>query len=187
MNTVSGISGGERGMVLLISLILLAVLSVLGITSMQNATLGERMAGNSRDRQLAIQAAESALRAGENYLDTTHPTFDANCTGGFCTQGCPANPRWSDPILDVWNTASRHMSYTAPLAGINTLPRYIIEDMGPYDPPGWAGIPDSQRLYRVTARGTGGSDNARVVLQSTYSVTRMVDTAYAQCDTATLP
>ncbi|MCX7100437.1 MAG: PilX N-terminal domain-containing pilus assembly protein, partial [Methylobacter sp.] len=52
----------QSGAVLIISLIMLLLLTLIGTTAMQTSTLEEKMAGNLRDRDIAFQAAESALR-----------------------------------------------------------------------------------------------------------------------------
>lgn len=57
--------GSERGAVLLVSLVMLVLLTLVGLAGMRMVQLEERMAGNLRDRQSALQAAEVALRAGE--------------------------------------------------------------------------------------------------------------------------
>lgn len=51
----------QKGMSLLISLLMLAVLAMLGMVGIAAFVMQEKMAGNSRDRSLAFQAAESAL------------------------------------------------------------------------------------------------------------------------------
>ena len=55
----------QSGAVLIISLIMLLLLTLIGASSMQTSSLEEKMAGNLRDRNLAFQAAESALRDAE--------------------------------------------------------------------------------------------------------------------------
>ena len=55
----------ECGAVLLVSLAMLLLLTLIGLAGMRMVQLEERMAGNLRDRQMAFQAAEAALRAGE--------------------------------------------------------------------------------------------------------------------------
>ena len=55
----------ECGAVLLVSLVMLLLLTLVGLAGMRMVRLEERMAGNLRDRQMAFQAAEAALRAGE--------------------------------------------------------------------------------------------------------------------------
>lgn len=61
----------QRGAALATSLILLLMLTLIGVTAMQSTTLEEKMAGNLRSEHLAFQAAEAALRAGEEWLQTT--------------------------------------------------------------------------------------------------------------------
>ncbi len=53
--------GGQRGAVLVVGLILLMVLTVLGISSMNTATLELVMAGNAQYHQQAFQAAETGI------------------------------------------------------------------------------------------------------------------------------
>jgi type IV pilus assembly protein PilX len=53
---------GEGGAVLIVTLMFLVILTLLGVTAMTSATMEERMAGNTRDAAVALQAAESALR-----------------------------------------------------------------------------------------------------------------------------
>ena len=52
----------QRGAVLIVSLMFLVILTMLGVTAMSGTTMEERMAGNTRDAGLALQAAEAALR-----------------------------------------------------------------------------------------------------------------------------
>src|SRR2546421_12603875 len=59
-------SKGERGIALIVGLVILAVLSLIGVAAFSITTQEERMAGNSRDRMRAFEAAEAALRACEN-------------------------------------------------------------------------------------------------------------------------
>jgi type IV pilus assembly protein PilX len=65
MSELSRMVARERGMVLITSLIILLVLTLLGLASIQNTNMEERMAGNLRAENVAFQAAEAALRAGE--------------------------------------------------------------------------------------------------------------------------
>lgn len=71
----------QRGVALITSLIFLVLLTLVGVTAMQNTTLEEKMAGNNRDRNVAFQAAEAALRDAE---------FDIVCkkseSAGPCTR-----------------------------------------------------------------------------------------------------
>ena len=55
----------QSGAALITGLIFLVVLTMIGITAARMSTLEERMSGNMRDRSIAMQAAEMALRDAE--------------------------------------------------------------------------------------------------------------------------
>lgn len=62
----------QAGISLFVVLILLLVMSVLGIAVLRSSGMQERMSANMRDRGLAFQAAETALReAQEDVLGNT--------------------------------------------------------------------------------------------------------------------
>ncbi len=174
----------QRGVVLAIALIMLVILTLLGVSALQVTGLEERMTGNMRDRSLAFQSAEAALREGERQLDVPDsnlPTF--NDTNGFYTapgEGDP--PVWADYIgasadsATFWSTNGRPYGGAdgdASVDGVGAQPRYIVEEL-PYVPGVGdsfeASLPQDQlpSYYRVTARATGGTDTAVVVLQTTY-------------------
>lgn len=58
----------QQGAALIVSLIFLSVLTMLGMTTLGTALLESRMAGNARDRNLAFQAGEIAMRDAESYI-----------------------------------------------------------------------------------------------------------------------
>jgi len=55
----------QSGAVLIVSIIMLLLLTLIGASSIQTSSLEEKMAGNLRDRNIAFQAAESAIRDAE--------------------------------------------------------------------------------------------------------------------------
>lgn len=77
----------QTGSILVIGLILLVVISFIGLSSISSSGLELKMANNDRHRQVALQAAEAALREGEQVADSTDAKNLANddCTGGYCT------------------------------------------------------------------------------------------------------
>lgn len=152
----------QRGMVLILSLIFLAVVSLLAMAAMRGGVLQEKMAGNYQESLQAFQAAEAALRGAERYIE-----------GG--TAG-PFNN--SDGLYELVDTAMDPLASTTSWRSHNTggqgpSPEYFIERL-PYtqslnenlaadEPQG------ERRLYRITARGYGLSNESFVLLQSTYS------------------
>ena len=173
----------QRGVVLIIALIILLALTIIGVSGMSTTSMQERMSANTRDRQIAFQAAEAALREGESFIanNAVNPIdFDTTCTGssgGMCdcsdkTVGCVEY--WTDSGLAVWTTAGRHKTYSINYTQVAAQPEYIIEYMGYTDPggnpPGYVPgtNPGDPKMFRITAVGTGQSPNAKVMLQSTY-------------------
>jgi type IV pilus assembly protein PilX len=180
----------QGGVVLVILLVILLLMTLIGVTSMQTTTLDERMAGNTRQRNLAFQSAEAGLRSGENLLQgTSVPAFGS--TPGLLDPwiDVTSDPAYST-TLDVtsywmaydWTTTSSQTAskwtdaesneYTGSLdSHLSEQPRYVIEHL--YDKPSGGsldamhpGAPES--WYRVTSRGVGGTANAVVILQSIY-------------------
>ena len=149
---------GQRGVVLIVALVVLLVLSMLGISSMQGTLMEERMAGNMYDRNLAFQAAEAALRAGEaDALAGTNIAYDVSSVSTSAPVDLEYEGNWPGTAID----------YSATLAGLATAPEYIIERQRPL-PPLEADQPMQAPLMRVSARGTGRNGTSVVVLQSMY-------------------
>lgn len=132
----------QRGAALIVGLIMLLLLTLIGVAGMRDTLLQEKMAGNMRDRELALQAAESALRAAETKVGAlTEPTFnntngmyDLNTTAG---QTAMARVKSSVPISEqafwqqttLWtNTTS--VVYPNTLDDVIAPPRYVIEKLG---------------------------------------------------------
>ncbi|MCD2449274.1 PilX N-terminal domain-containing pilus assembly protein [Methylicorpusculum oleiharenae] len=159
----------QSGVVLVVSLIMLLLLTLVGVTGMQTTGLEEKMAGNMRDKNLAFQAAESALKVAEYSLALTLPTFSAAGTGGFYSD--PSTPDISDAELkkdSFWTTNPNTVatSTVTELGNGIAAPRYIIQDLGCV--PG--GPCPGPHLYRLTVRATGGSTNTVVILQSIFQI-----------------
>ena len=77
--THSKLGHRQGGAILIVTLLFLVILTMLGVTAMTGTTMEERMAGNTRDSQLALQAAEAALRDARrdinNYIVNTGSGF----------------------------------------------------------------------------------------------------------------
>ncbi len=163
----------QHGATLIVALILLLILTVIGVAGMQDTTMQEKMVGNMRDRNLAFQAAEAALRGGEKYLQSaTLPGF--NNSGGLINKDYP-NLRSGDPAFwegYPWGSNARSYSSTSVYSELSAVPRYVVEEVPTvFSAPGESmkfGALKEIKSYRVTARATGGSTDAVVILQSTY-------------------
>src|SRR5207237_2847533 len=59
---------GQRGMVLISSLLLLLIITILGVGMFRSFSVQEKVAGNVREKQRALQAAEIAQQYAEWWL-----------------------------------------------------------------------------------------------------------------------
>ncbi|WP_210395817.1 pilus assembly PilX family protein [Motiliproteus sediminis] len=158
----------QQGITLITCMIVLVIITLLGLASIEDSTLEEKMAGNLRNRNLAFQLAESALRQGETYILTVSSLPDFDGTGGHYQA-------MGDVLHDFpaasWSSASARQYTGADVASLQTaeMPLYIIEQLKA-EAPGAdteAGTAiDDERFYRITARAVGGNSSAEVILQS---------------------
>jgi type IV pilus assembly protein PilX len=166
----------QRGAALIVSLVILLLMTLIGIFAMRSSVMEEKMATNQRDRELARQAAEIALRDAENALAslTSEPVATANGSDNdIRTYNAPdpdtsnANPWWMERDAAWWT--ANGVAATLP-ANVGAAPRYIIEQLE-FDTDseleGTGEQSNGKFYYRITARGTGGSALARVLLQTT--------------------
>jgi type IV pilus assembly protein PilX len=181
MNTMKGSHSrvGQRGVALFISLVLLLVLTIIGVSAVQTTSLEERMARNTHDSVLAFQSAEAALREAEQFLQN-----NINTTAGFTAVGNNGLWRAADyGQTDRWHqagiwTGANSVVADTPVEHVAEEPRYIIEWVASVQRSenpnllgsSYATLFDRIEVFRITARGVGGSPNARVVLQSTYGM-----------------
>lgn len=167
----------QQGVALVMSMAFLLILTLIGITAMNTSTLEERMTGNMVDKNYALQAAESALLAGETMvwgLGGVPPLDPPNPNDGFHKPSTTLTPRWYE--VGIW-AGTDHISY-AGLSKVAIQPKFIIEwmdqvptgnDVTGGEGYGGSGSPDME-VFRITARGTGSSNSAVGMVQSTYEV-----------------
>jgi len=180
MNTSpSLVRGRERGTALVMALVFLTILTLLGVAAMGTTTLEEKMAGNTKDRNLAFQAAESALVAAEKWFNglANKPTFPDNNNGFYLMYSCatPATPVWDCAPWSATSAGNGVAFYAGTLNNVKTAPKYIVEDLGEMPEDGGSlKIPTQYKstgntVVRITARGTGGTDAAVAMVQSTFA------------------
>lgn len=175
----------SRGFSLLAVLLMMAVLAFLSLGALNVSLIEERMAGNSRDRSLALQAAEAALRDAEADVEanlSADSSFVTGCTGGLCVpasmaaSGAVSTLRWRSI---AWTSAAGQsraygsVTGAAALPDVAAQPRYIVELLPQLPPPSGqsANLGSSStapQAFRITARGVGLRDTTVVILQSTY-------------------
>jgi type IV pilus assembly protein PilX len=176
----------ERGVVLIIALLMLVIISLVASLSVRNATSSEAISGGVRTTQLATQAAEIALRYCEDsvsQLAGVTPTFVTTFTSDKI-QAHSSTPAWQSTT--VWD-ASSTLVFVLPAASVNAsnvsttysrMPECMVMNIPEADA---TGSIVSTKNYVITARGFGpevsdptGSDRrpqgSEVWLQSTIEL-----------------
>lgn len=153
----------ERGIVLVIALILLVVISMLAVTSMRNAGSSESVMGNVRTTELATQAADIALRHCEssaikitkliaNPLDTSaQATYPTTLAAANVLRANTAVQWQSTPNWDTSTTAAFELpsSLVGGTATFKRPPECMVESLTGITA---TGPPAS---FVITARGFG--------------------------------
>jgi type IV pilus assembly protein PilX len=165
----------ERGMVLISALLLLLVMTILGVAMFRSFGLEEKTAGNTREKQRALHAAESAQTYAEWWLSASpgsNAVSGAQCGSVALTPRVCSNRIQSAATLP-WGAG---VSYTPPmltvaaagvLDGYYAAPGFYISFLaGSYDPT----TGTQTNTYQVDAQGYGGTQNAAAVVESNYSV-----------------
>lgn len=169
-------SGRQRGAVLVVGLVFLALLSLMGATAYAIATQEERMAGNTRDKIRALEAAEAVLRDCEAQLVGVLPVFSATGgAGGFYSPDAAPAATGTPPKFTTtnWSAAQSRELQGADLSlDLFARPRCIVEQLDDQPMPGGSlraglGTTATYTPFRVTARGVGANPNTVVILQST--------------------
>lgn len=181
--------GRTRGLVLISSLLLLLVVTIIAMSMFRSFGLEQMIAGNVRQKQRALAAAESAQQYAEWWLSQGNATTGTTCsaglaaspsniTGQVCSNvltsvaanGNVANLPWQVSGTDVC------VSYTPPGMVISTSggagtyyapPCFYISYLG-------SSASGPGNLYQIDAVGYGGNPSAVAVVESTYLVSSNV-------------
>ena len=163
----------QRGVALIVALILLVVITLVGLAAVGTTILQNKMTANQYDRQIAFQSAEAGLRVATALIPNNPGLIARNCqTGGTV---CLANP-FTDPALPSGSihTVAAGSTATTFSAGSTAAmqPQYVIESLGTWTNPtqsvgfgntansrnyGVQGAAGSSIYYRVTARSCNPS------------------------------
>jgi len=182
----------QSGAALVVGLIFLVILTLLGLTAMQTGILEERMAGNSRDRNIAFQAAEAALRDGEHDINGVQPNgavitatrpsgpirgmqaANASCPTGLCCNinglACmePATPVYTQlsPNTSPGVTYGTYTSATPIVYTIGSTAQALPAQPQYLIEPFMKANGD--KYFRISARGYGVNTSTAVTLQEVY-------------------
>ncbi|UCE89955.1 MAG: hypothetical protein JSW10_03770 [Pseudomonadota bacterium] len=176
----------QRGAALVTGLILLVALTLVGLAATSSNSLEQRMAANMADYNQAFNAAETVMRVMQRELDRPGlaPQGVSDCSGQPAP--CALNPKvlvdlygtdwWLHPTVNHTWWDANGIAYNEVTGDslksqglVNTEPHYVAEFQ--------SDVKDSARLghggdgytyyYRVTARGSGATDAAQAIIQST--------------------
>ena len=153
MKTSTTTVHGQRGAVLIITMIMLVLLTLITVSAIRATTTDEKMAGNSRDRDKALQAAEAAVQQCLNMVNagTFAPVLLPVPASSNAPQHWDVDANWS-------SSSPNSLAVSLPGAGLAESPRCLVESLG-----------TGTGSFRVTGRAVGASIDSVVMLQATYS------------------
>lgn len=176
----------QHGAVLIMGLIMLLLMTIVGLAAIRGSGLQETMAGNMRERNMAFQAAEAALRMGEAQVENNpvdNLNFGINIKGYKPDlmqpgAGLPPVAEWSE---EDWSNNAVQVDFDLDNIPEDRLPYYVVEELlilsqnasratgGAVDQASLQATNDLQmEFFRVSARGASASGQAESVVQSTY-------------------
>ena len=135
----------QTGVILVICLMMLLLLTLMGVSGMGSTALEEKMASNMRDRNIAFQAAEAALRHGEQFIELGNANYN------LVNMDNPQGP------FDIPNTGN--------IAGLSAQPTYTVTLIASEQISG-----SYYMTFQVTATGLGATSTSVVQLQTIYVV-----------------
>lgn len=171
------LAASQKGVVLVVSLIILLVVTLIATTNMETSILEERMAGNIQEYNVAFQAAEASMKVAEDWLSNqiVLPSTSSDGSTTVWSDDAPSQPGdsdewWWERPTTWWDSNADAITG---LTGVATQPQYIIEQhftslQGQSLVVGTGQASNSRILHRITTRGVGGNANAQVMIQSTY-------------------
>jgi hypothetical protein len=141
---------GERGVALVIALVMLVLLTILGVWVLNSASTDLHISGNYRNNQLAFYAGDAAI----NYLT------NANMLTTAYTQMTGTNDSYSVPSFPVSNVPLSQATGTVEFLRSGPLPLGSIYDSDV----DYNGNPKFHGLYfNVQTSGTGVNNATAVV------------------------
>ncbi|MBV2235441.1 MAG: hypothetical protein KUL75_07830 [Sterolibacterium sp.] len=162
----------QRGVALIMALIMLIVVTLVALSGMRNTSLQEKLAGNLYDRAIALQTADAALAAAETWiLENERSTLLSSGKIEDCTlssANCltiPANTfqangnGWTSVTLENFNDGVK----------ADSSPQYYIQFLGLKNSEANTSTKSSSLSLQYGATG-GGSDIGNNPQNATYRV-----------------
>jgi type IV pilus assembly protein PilX len=166
----------QRGWVLVVGLVILVMLTILSMALMKTTRLEEKMAGATRDMNLSFQAAETALRGAENFIEsqTDESIFETTANGIYSQAGDEHPDDLFTVVWDDTNSKAMFADEDEALQGVTLSPRYMIKKLKKMGGSnltitGYGEDNATPTIFRITVRGTGGTNNRATLLRSHYA------------------
>ena len=167
----------QRGAALVVGLVFLAMLSLMGVAAYMVATQEERLAGNTRDRIRAFEAAEASLRDCESLLGGfgSLPNFDGS--NGMYVAPAVGTAQVYETVDWRDDSAVRRIPQVGgadAIPDVAVQPRCIIERIGDIEVRRLSDARSGpqevtiETIYRITAMGYGTNPGTTVNLQTMF-------------------
>lgn len=177
----------ERGVALVTSLILLVIITILALSMFRGFGSQEKIAGNLREKDRALHAAESAQQYAEWWMLQQGTLGSVTCAAPALSANSNAPQICNVPLMTAvgltgqpvvnapmpWTIGYTYtppnMSTTPGVAGANGDPPYFappgfyITDAGPAKD-------GAGEAYQIDAYGYGGSSSSVAIVESTYEI-----------------
>jgi Tfp pilus assembly protein PilX len=170
--------GRQRGVVLLIALIVLVAMSLAGVALIRSVDTTVVVAGNLAFSQSAVQSADRGIAAAAKWLEVKNTGPDlANTDSGNGYYSSPPvpEPNWHD--IDNWTGASMVLNGGAADPSGNVV-RYVIHRMCVTPGMGWNGN-QCARFPTKSSREGGSQNNTAPAYEGPpmlfYRITARVD------------
>lgn len=178
----------QNGAALAVGLILLLIITLMGYTGMKGTILQDKMAAGLKNRSLAYSGAQSALRAGEQFLynlvETTNGVVIEGTAAGSLSNIYSLYNTPGDPTSGLnntveafkandWSTSGSepgHNYTTASVIGsaLSVQPEYMIQHIRGTTGGGAGGATQTVEFGSYGAGGGGGGSSPQ---QSTFLIT----------------
>ena len=174
----------QHGMALISGLLLLVVVTILAVSMFRSFGVQARIAGNTREKQRALHAAESAQEYAEWLV--SQPGGGNATMGNACTTVvtvtkpadvtvCSNQLTASTVTAGPWTSQGNNVGFIYQPPGMSTtgtdayaqMPMFYIAFVNSYPSPDGT---TQYSNYVVDATGAGGTSNTVAVVESTYQV-----------------
>jgi type IV pilus assembly protein PilX len=159
----------QKGATLIVALIMLLLLTIIGMASINDTNLQEKMAGNLREKNIAFQAAEAALRKGEETFKDKFVTLtsvtdyaEAQASTTFSEFTVPTDRK--KPTYTVTKVKPAMPPLVPDTPGGGSIETDVGTTAPKYDPP---------ILIKIDSTGYGLNSASQVTLRSFFSVPQL--------------